>query len=240
MGDQRSVDGLPCDRRGGVGQSPGASKFAGTQSGLCSCCAAGASRRAGNSSHTKFGICTGTHAASCLTGSAASCRRTALGPSVGATRDCDRAGRANLGMQNEWSEDVFGQTLRRQARASRSQRAEHHESNSDTPAPLIRTRTQLRARIHLSGSARACGGRISGDGGISGVRGISLQPSQKTRSRASALSSPSRGDTAENPVAYRPLLPVNREDPGDGAWRRRDGIEGALSGNSVQPRGIED
>ena len=60
MGDQRSVDGLPCDRRGGVGQSPGARKFAGTQSGLCSRRAAGASRRAGNSSRTKFGICTGT------------------------------------------------------------------------------------------------------------------------------------------------------------------------------------
>ena len=148
MGDQRSVDGLPCDRRGGVGQSPGARKFAGTQSGLCSRRAAGASRRAGNSSRTKFGICTGTHAASCLTGSAASCRRTALGRSVGAARD--RAGRANLGMQNEWSEDVFGQTLRRQARASRSQRAEHHESNSDTPVPLIRARLAL-TLMHYDG-----------------------------------------------------------------------------------------
>ena len=106
MGDQRSVDGLPCDRRGGVGQSPGSRNFAGTQSGLCSRCAAGASRRAGNSSRTKFGICAGTHAASCLTGSAAPCRRTGLGRSVGAARDS--AGRANLGMQNEWSEDVFG------------------------------------------------------------------------------------------------------------------------------------
>ena len=37
---------------------------------------------------------------------AAPCRRTGFGPSVGATRG--RAGRANLGMPNEWSEDVFG------------------------------------------------------------------------------------------------------------------------------------
>ena len=52
-------------------------------------------------------------------------------------------------------------------------------------------------------AARIRAGRISGDGGISGVRGICLQPSQKTRSRASALSSPSRSDAAENPVVHR-------------------------------------
>lgn len=114
MGDQRAVDGLPCDRRGGVGQSSCTRNSAGTQSDLCCRCAAGASRRAGNSSRTQFGIRAGTHArstASCrigLVSSAASRCRTGIGHSLDATRGCDGAWRADLGMPNEWSEDVFG------------------------------------------------------------------------------------------------------------------------------------
>ena len=102
MGDQRS-DGLPCDRRGGVGQSSCTRNSAGTQSDLCCRCAAGASRRAGNSSRRKFDTCAGTHARS-----AASRCRTGIGHSLDATRGCDGAWRADLGMPNEWSEDVFG------------------------------------------------------------------------------------------------------------------------------------
>jgi hypothetical protein len=93
--DLRTIAGRRRDRRDGFGQQTLARKFAGARPGIRSCAAG-----AGRSVHAPHA------SASCPARTGAGCRSGACG---GAGAACRRpcAECANLGMHDEWSEDVL-------------------------------------------------------------------------------------------------------------------------------------